>query len=71
MIVVTHEMGFARGWRTGSSSWTRGSWSRKVRRTTCCSTRRRSAPRHFLSRVKHEAEVEAAHEAALIEVLET
>ena len=58
------------GWPTGWSSWTREWWSRRARRTTCCSTRKEERTRTFLSRVKAEAEAEAAHDAELTEALE-
>ena len=44
MVVVTHEIGFAREVADTWSSWTAASSSKKGALTTCSSTRRKSAP---------------------------
>ena len=71
MIVVTHEMGFARGVADRVVFMDQGVVVEEGPPNDVLLNPQEERTKNFLSRVKHEAEVEAAHEAALIEVLET
>ena len=71
MIVVTHEMGFARGVADRVVFMDQGVVVEEGPPNDVLLNPQEERTKSFLSRVKHEAEVEAAHDAALIEVLET
>ena len=47
MVVVTHEMGFARKWATGFCSWMKVSLRRKVRPKKCLVILKRNEPGLF------------------------
>ena len=71
MIVVTHEMGFARGVADRVVFMDQGVVVEEGPPNDVLLNPQEERTKSFLSRVKHEAEVEAAHDAALIGVLET
>jgi len=71
MIVVTHEMGFARGVADRVVFMDQGVVVEEGPPNDVLLNPQEERTKNFLSRVKHEAEAEAAHDAALIEVLET
>ncbi len=50
MVVVTHEMGFARKSLIGSSSWIMASWSRKAPRNTSSPNRKKNEQRNSSGR---------------------
>ena len=53
MMVVTHEMGFAKRSRTASSSWTRARSSRTAPRTNSSARTRSERAQLFLSKILH------------------
>ena len=70
MIVVTHEMAFARGVADRVVFMDQGVVVEEGSPNDVLLNPQEERTRSFLSRVKHEAEAEAAHDAELIEVLE-
>ncbi len=62
MIVVTHEMGFAREVCDRVVFMDPASWSRRARRERCWSSRRRNGRGLSCRRVKHEQEAELRRE---------
>ena len=66
MIVVTHEMGFARGVADRVVFMDQGVVVEEGPPNDVLLNPKEERTKSFLSRVKHEAEVEAAHDAELI-----
>jgi polar amino acid transport system ATP-binding protein len=70
MIVVTHEMAFARGVADRVVFMDQGVVVEEGSPNDVLLNPQEERTKSFLSRVKQEAEAEAAHDAELIEVLE-